>query len=378
MSRLRGGVAGLVAAASLAACAETADCTTSALADRSTQELEVFGAWLDEHDVDGVVGEVGWPGADDDPAWQDVGRAWYATAVDAGIGTFAWAGAEQWPADYPLAVYRGADADRPALDEAGPQADVVEQHAEDGSLPRGVALADGSFGALLGGSSTYSTAAPGEYGTDYRYPSAESWAYVQDRGIRDVRLAFQWERVQPEPGAPLDEEELARLRTTLRAAESAGVRVWLDLHSYGRYATERDGARVVLVLGSPELPAGALADVWSRLAGALSGQPAVAGYGIMNEPHDLPGDAPAWEAASVQAVEAVRAVDRVTPVLVGGYAYSRAGRFPELHPEPWVPRDLGPVVYEAHQYFDADGSGTYGRPFAQEEAEAARQGFGCG
>lgn len=375
MSRLRGGLAGLVAAAALTACAETADCTTSALADRSTRELEVFDAWLDEHDVDGVVGEVGWPGTGE-PAWQDVGRAWYATAADAGIGTFAWAGAEQWPADYPLAIYRGGDPDRPGLDEAGPQAEVIEQHAGDGDLPRGLALADGSFGARLDGS-TYSTAAPGEYGTDYRYPSAESWTYVQDRGIRDVRLAFQWERVQPAPDAPLDEEELGRLRTTLRAAESAGVRVWLDLHSYGRYATEHDGARAVLLLGSRELPAGALADVWSRLAEALSGEPAVAGYGIMNEPHDLPGDGPAWEAASVQAVEAVRAVDRKTPVLVGGYSYSRAGRFPELHPEPWVPEDLGPVLYEAHQYFDADGSGTYSRPFDVEEAEAARQGFGC-
>lgn len=376
MTRFRYRVAGLLAVGStLTACTGTEDCTTSALADRSTQELEVFDRWLEQHEVDGVVGETGWPGTDE--GWQDVGRAYYDTAADRGIGVFAWAGAEQWPADYPLAVYRGSDPDRPALDEAGSQAEVVEQGAEEGELPTGVALADGSFGASVDEGADYSTADVGTYGRDYRYPSEASWDYLRGRGVRDVRLAFMWERVQRSLDAPLDAQELDRLRETLAHADAAGIRVWLDLHSYGRYATVRDGVRQVLLLGSPELPAASLADLWRRLARALSDEPAVAGYGIMNEPHDLPGGAPAWESASVAAVEAVREVDGDSPVLVGGYSYSRAGRFPELHPQAWVPEDLGPVLYEAHQYFDADGSGTYARGFEQEEAEAARQGFGC-
>ncbi|MCW2601441.1 MAG: endoglucanase [Frankiales bacterium] len=324
------------------------------------------------------MGEVGWPDGPNAKQWEAVASTWYDDAVSAGIGTYAWAAAEQWPPSYRLAIYRshapGAAGAR--LDLAGPQARLVTHYPSDDGTLRGVALADGSFGASLADNARYSSQHPGTYGADYRYPSAASLQYLHAQGVRSVRVAFQWERLQPHPSGPLSQVELARLREVLTSAATAGLKVVLDLHNYGRFAgMGPDGRRRVLVLGSPQLPAAALADLWRRLAAGVSGAPALGGYGLMNEPHDLPGGARAWERASQLALVALRVVDRTTPVLVAGYASSGAASWASQHPQPWLPAAAGPVLYEAHQYFDHDGSGTYARSFAAEQAEATRQGW---
>jgi hypothetical protein len=342
-------------------------CAPDAVTARALTQLQAFTGWLDRNHVPGVIGEVGWPAGPDSSRWEHLAARWYAAAGAAGIGTFAWAGAEQWPADYPLGVYR-SDRDG-ALDVAGPQARLVEHQAD---ARRGVALADGSFAASLDNGSTYSSAHPGSYGSQYRYPSPASLAYLRSRGVRSVRVAFTWERLQPRPGAALSAVELGRLRRVLTSAHASGLRVVLDLHSYGRFA--EPGPRV-LPLGSPGLPATALGDLWRRVASAVSGSPALAGYGVMNEPHDLPGGAKAWERASQLAVAAVRSVDRTTPVLVAGYSSSSAARWPAVHARPWISPERGPVLYEAHQYFDRDGSGTYRNRYATEDAGARQDGW---
>ncbi|HEU4568075.1 MAG TPA: cellulase family glycosylhydrolase, partial [Marmoricola sp.] len=171
-------------------------------------------------------------------------------------------------------------------------------------------------------------------------------------------------RLQPRLGQPLDATEVGRVRTVLEDARRAGISVVLDLHNYGRYAgTGPDGRRQVWRLGDPQLPVRYLADVWGRLAGAFGGEPALTAYDVMNEPHDLPGGATAWEAASRIAVDAVRRVDRRRTVLVPGYEWSHAAGWSRTHPHPWV--QAPGVVYEAHQYFDADGSGTYRQSYPE-------------
>lgn len=383
MTRLRAALAGaLVLATALTGCAAggtTAPCRYDAVTSRALNQLQVFTGWLHAHHAHGVVGEVGWPDGPDANRWNALASTWYRDAVSAGVGTFGWAGAEQWPASYHLAVYR---SHQPAtagarLDVAGPQAHVVERYLGSTAAPRGIALADGSFGASVT-DGHYSSRQPGTYGADYRYPSRASLEYLHARGIGSVRMAFQWERLQPHPGGPLSQVELGRLHRVLASAAAARLRVVLDLHNYGRFVdVGTDGRRRVLVLGSPELPASDLADLWQRLAGSVSGAPALAGYGLMNEPHDLPGGARAWELASQLAVDAVRTVDRRTPVLVAGYASSSAASWATEHPRPWVLDASGPVLYEAHQYFDHDGSGTYPRRYAAEETDARKHRVGC-
>ncbi|MGN6332961.1 MAG: glycoside hydrolase family 5 protein [Motilibacteraceae bacterium] len=341
-------------------------------------DLSDFTGWLDANHVAGVVGEVGWPGGPEAERWNDLARRWFAAADAAHVGVFVWGAAQAWSATYPLAVYRSGAGGQLV---SGPQAPVVEEHVGRPASPsspvspaspagggaaglRGVDLAGGSFGADLGDAGSYSAANPGRYGEDYTYPSSEFLGQLAAHGIHAVRLAVMWERLQPRLGQPLDDTEVGRVRTVLEDARRAGISVVLDLHNYGRFAgTGPDGRRQVWRLGDPQLPVRDLADLWSRLVGAFGDEPGLAAYDLMNEPHDLPGGAAAWEAATRIVVDAVRRLDARRTVLVPGYEWSHAAGWSTTHPRPWV--DAPGVVYEAHQYFDADGSGTYRQSYPE-------------
>lgn len=358
-----------LAAAAIAGC--TQDCAADAVTRRALVELAGFRDWLTQHGVMGTVGEVGWPRGTD---WARLASAWLDRARAAHLSVFAWAAAPWWTWDHPLAFYRSGDGTA-TLTDAGSQGIQFETAMRDG-LVGGIGLAEATFGADFSDSGTYSSARPGTLGIDYTYPSAGSLRYLAGRGYRDVRLAFTWERLQRDPGGALDVTEVGRLRQVLRDAAGAGLSVVLQLHNFGRYAGWRDGRRQVWPLGSSELPASALADFWVRLGTATSGL-SRAGYDLMNEPHDLPGGALAWEAASAQAAGVIRAMDASNPIFVGGYDWSSVASFPSTHPKPWV--DVPGVVYNAHQYFDADHSGTYRQSYVEVDASIrARGGSRCG
>jgi hypothetical protein len=343
-----------------------------AVQTRSLDDLADFTGWLEEHRVDGLVGEVGWPAGPDERRWRRVAEAWYDAADQADLPVTAWAASAWWPSDYPLALYR--DGTRRLVPAA--QAAVVERHrSRPGGVLRGVAEASGSFGTDQPG---YSSQSPGTYGETWTYPSAAELRRLADRGHQLVRLAFTWERVQPRLRSPLDEMGLDRLRTAVTAAHAAGLQVLLDLHSYGRYRVAADDGSVrELVLGGRGLPGAALADVWRRLATAFRDVPGVWGYGLMNEPHDLGGPrggARRWERASAEAARAVREVDHETTVVVGGSSWSHTRGWSSTHPRPWIEQTFAPVRYEAHQYDDADASGTYRESYAA--ARRAARGAG--
>ena len=366
-----------VCVVSAAACTATGGRTTCAdpVQARALGQLSSYVGWLSRNHVKGYVGEVGWPAGADSARWNALAKAWYGAADAAGLPVTAWAAGEAWPASYPLAIYRSAAAWRP-LSVRGPQAAVVERHTGSAAAPGGVADPGGSFGADLG---SYSAQQPGAYGQAYAYPSRASFDYLAARGLRLVRLAFTWERIQPALNAPLSPTELGRLRAAVQAAHAAGLAVVLDLHSYARYRIARpDGKVEEEVLGSPQLPSADLADVWRRLALAFRSAPGIWGYGLMNEPHDLPGargGASTWETASQQAVDAIRATSDPTQVLVAGASWSKVADWPATHPRAWIHDPIGAVRYEAHQYFDGDGSGQYVASYQAEAAAARRAGY---
>lgn len=338
-------------------------------------DLDSFTGWLERHRVAGAVTEVGWPSG---AQWQQTARSWLARALayqQTGLVVYAFGAAPWWTPDDPLAFYRG-ERDRLSLSIASPQADTFERQLSQG-LVGGIGMAEATFGTSFEPAGRYSSTHSGRVGSDYSYPDETSWRYLADRGIGRARLSVMWERLQPELGEALASTEIRRLRSSVRAAQRAGVRVLIDLHNYGRYVTGRSvtghGGRRVLVLGTADLPIGRLADLWARLAGALEGH-GVAGYELMNEPHDLPGGAATWEQASVLAARAIRRVDQETPLVVGGYAWSAAATFAQVHPRPWLPAATAPVSYGAHAYFDADGSGRYAESYAQTDARLRQQG----
>jgi hypothetical protein len=350
-------------------------CTRDALQAKAVAGLANFAGWLHRNRATGFIGEVGWPSGRDGAAWNALAEKWYTAADQIGLPVTAWA-AGPWPPDYRLAIYRSEPGSPDTL-VSGPQAAVVQDHASTGYYLRGVSMAAGSFAAgdtnvAFGGGN------PGRYGRDYRYETGSIYQDLADRGLRLVRLAVTWERLQPAPFGPLSQSELARVRTALDDADRAHLAVLVDLHGYGYFAAGggRDGRLVRRALGSPDLPTAALADFWTRTATALAHAPGIAGFGILNEPTHLAATGRAgarmWERASQQSVDAIRRTGSTATVTVSGYMPMNPGAWGEMHPTAWIRDPLHRVAYESHAYFDTDSTGYYDASYAEELRRAAR------
>ncbi len=198
-----------------------------------------------------------------------------------------------------------------------------------------------------------------KYGYDYIYPSSKDLTLYADQGLTLVRLPVRWERLQPELGGALDAAELGRLNTFLTNAAKAGVQIIIDVHNYGRY----DGK----VIGSADVPIASFAGFWSKLAGAIGSSPALLGYDLMNEPHDMPNKT-IWPQAAQAATDAIRAAGDTNTIFVEGEHWANASNWAAKNPFLDVQDPLGNLAYEAHVYFDKDGSGTYKGTYEQEGA----------
>jgi Cellulase (glycosyl hydrolase family 5) len=344
-------------------------CAGDALQTHALDGLATFADWLRRNDVPGYIGEVGWPAGADEQRWGALAGTWYRAADAIGLPVTAWAAAS-WPAGYPMAVYRRGSGST-SLNTAGPQSRVVGDHASTDRYRRGVVLAGGSFGAA-DSNPDFSSSRPGRYGYDYSYENTASYAYLAAQGVRLVRLTVSWERLQPVPGKALSPVELGRLRTALDRAAQAGIAVIIDLHNYGSFAAAGSTRPAKLVLGSPELPASRLADLWSRLAQATGDERALAGYDLLNEPITLSArgaeGARLWEQASQASVDAIRATGSTRTIAVTAYGQTAPAQIGEFHPRAWIDDPLHRTVYEAHAYFDDDSSGHYAAGYAAELA----------
>ncbi|UWP84216.1 glycoside hydrolase family 5 protein [Dactylosporangium fulvum] len=335
---------------------------------RAVAGLANFSGWLRRNHATGFIGEIGWPADRDADQWTGVAEAWYNAADIVGLPVTAWA-AGTWPANYPMAVYRPV-AQGQSVDVAGPQAKVIERHGTTPTYLRGVNLAAGSFATseVNGG---FGTGNPGLYGQDYTYETPASYTFLAGRGVHLVRLAVNWERLQPRPFGPLDEVEVARVRGALEHARAAGLAVILDLHNYGDYAAGggSSGQPRMLRLGDDRLPTTALADFWARMSRAAD-NPAVIGLGLLNEPTRLAADgrdgALIWERAAQQAVDAIRSTGDRRAILVSGYIPMGPPSWGQMHPTAWVVDPINRIAYESHAYFDHDGSGHYWMSYADE------------
>jgi len=196
---------------------------------------------------------------------------------------------------------------------------------------------------------------PGVYGKDFVYPSVASTAYYQAKGMNLMRIAFRWERLQPQLGGALDATELARLREFVDGTTDRGLHVLLDPHNYAAYKEVRVGTTEVLIA--------AFADFWRRLAPHFQDNHKVQ-FGPANEPHSLPTEA--WADAAQAAIDAIRATGATNLITVPGNGYTGAWSW---HEGRWygtanaevmdrVHDPLDRMLFEVHQYFDKDGSGT--------------------
>jgi aryl-phospho-beta-D-glucosidase BglC (GH1 family) len=204
-------------------------------------------------------------------------------------------------------------------------------------------------------------------------------AYLKSNNITLIRLPIAWERAQPVLLGPLDPTYLSAMTAFIRAAGKQGMSVIVDVHDYGRYsvnwakdlaakgvATPGTGSDEEII-GSAALPISDFADFWSKLAAALKGTPGLGYYDIMNEPYNM-GGRNVWPAAAQAAVDAIRTVDSNTSILVEGTQWAGAYRWPSDNGSLHIVDPANNLLYEAHMYFDGNGSGTYSKSYAQQGA----------
>ena len=240
------------------------------------------------------------------------------------------------------------------------------------SVPMGTALGINLAGAEFSTHrADYSNANPGVDGTDYFFPSRRPLSYYASHGMNLVRLPVAWERLQPELGGYLDDAYLERLTRFLDDAAAHGCHVVVDLHNYGRYRRQDDSSISELIVAadvsqtSSQIDSSYLVDLWLRLAARIRDYPAVYAYGLMNEPHDML--AANWHKTSSHVVTAIRDAGDENWIWVAGDGWSSAEKWGRYNPVvPWVTDPLRKVAYEAHVYFDEDGSGKYRMSFARE------------
>lgn len=231
---------------------------------------------------------------------------------------------------------------------------------------RGVTIAGAEFGEQN---------EPGVMGHDYTYNSQPTLSYFPAKNLTLLRVAIRWERIQQGPGGPLDPANLTALQQDIAWAKAAGGKVVVDIHNYGRYriaggGSQPSGGYVIdnAYNGSVAVSRAHFADLWSKLSTVFKNEDGVYAYALMNEPHDM-GTAD-WKAISQAAVDAIRANNDKKLIIVPGNGWSSGNRWvKENGPTAWINDPAGNFVYEAHQYFDHDESGSYAWSYDQELAQ---------
>lgn len=215
------------------------------------------------------------------------------------------------------------------------------------TLPyRGVSLSGAEWG------SNY----PGKEGLDYVWAKTSEIDFFLAKGMNTFRIGFQWERLQPQAYGGLAAEYLSNLDRLVTHATSRGARVVLNPHNFARYYEQ--------VVGSPAVPNGVFADLWSRLAVRYAANPRVL-FNLVNEPHDMPTEQ--WVSAANAAIAAIREAGATSTIIVPGNAWTGGASWgddwygtPNAIAMLAISDPSDNVLFEAHQYFDTDASGGSG------------------
>jgi endoglucanase len=190
----------------------------------------------------------------------------------------------------------------------------------------------------------------GEHGFNYGYPTRESIDYYASKGMGVIRLPFLWERVQPVMYGDLDVIEMARIDTVVNHALARGLQVGIDVHNGGRgYGG---------LIGGPDTPNSAFADLWSKLARHYQRDHRVI-FMLMSEPSDQP--ASQWVKSANAAIQAIRRAGAAHLIVVpgsyfdGGWTWNISDNAEVVGKGIFDP--LHNYMFEVHQYLDKDGSG---------------------
>ncbi|KAH9809741.1 family 5 glycoside hydrolase [Melampsora americana] len=212
------------------------------------------------------------------------------------------------------------------------------------SLPRmnGVNMAGLEFGIDSNG---------GQSGS-YVPPPLDQISHLITGKVNTLRFPIGWQYIQPTINGALNETYLTLLDKYVTETINLGAFAIIDLHNYAR----RDGK----IVGESDLGADALADLWVRLAGHYKSQPNVL-FGLINEPHDV--NSKVWFEVVQQVVTAIRKAGANNNILLPGNTWQHFATFSSDYNNGLsaIKNPDGShkgLVFEIHQYFDQDGSGT--------------------
>ena len=189
-------------------------------------------------------------------------------------------------------------------------------------------------------------------------PTTAQEDYFNAKNIKTIRLPFLWEEAQPTLYGALSGTILSDIDALVARAASNSQRVVLDLHNYAQYNSNP--------IGSAAVPISAYANVWTLLAEHYAGTAGIYAYDIMNEPNDI--TLPAWQAAAQAAINAIRAVDTKTPILVECIGFSAAPQWLANCNNFSVTDPARNFAYDAHAYADSNNSGSYANTYASDGA----------
>jgi len=214
------------------------------------------------------------------------------------------------------------------------------------------------FGIVLSGMEWGS--GTGTVNSSYYLPTQAEFNYYSGLGFKVFRIPFLWERMQPTLGGALNATYLGYLDQVIGYATTAGVNVFIDCHNYARYPADpsTSSSSTVITQGGPTQAQ--FNNLWTQLATHYASNTTVWGYDIMNEPHDL--GAANWPAIVQSVVTAIRTVDTQHTIIIEGDHWSQGHLWPTLPNSTGLAATTDPsnnLLFEAHQYFDSDESGTY-------------------
>lgn len=193
------------------------------------------------------------------------------------------------------------------------------------------------------------------HGKNYSYPDPEWMVYFLRKGMNVFRLPFRWGRVQPQLSEDLDPFAIGKIDALVKFAATNDASIILNPHDYGRYKGQ--------MIGTKEVPAEALGDLWRRFAERYKNNPHVI-FGLMNEPHGI--SSLKWLGIANATIAVIRETGAKNLILVPGNNWTGAGTW--FRPKAGPPNSavMGGVqdpgnnfAIEVHQYFDADFSGTH-------------------
>ena len=251
--------------------------------------------------------------------------------------------------------------------------------------------------------------------------------WLASQGYNKNRLPIKWEMLQPvlfntnvnaatqaivgAPGA-FNAVYQAHIQAVLDAHAAAGTKCWIDLHNYCRYKDfiyQADGSVIGLAKSNDPtiypyttdpnqvyvrifanapgatLTIAQFADFWTRVANLWKNHPGFGGYGLMNEPYNLPApgsttetfsgeqDLHIWPTFAQAAINAIRAVDGTNPIYLDSNSWSAAFGITTDNPD-W-PLTGTNIIYSVHMYLDASSNG---QRFDWDEEAARNFSVGVG